>query len=158
MQCRCICICTCNTVPSAIELLSSNYLESSSYRWTISQLKSLGTLRWMWDPLTIAYNDNMMTMMMMVMVMMMTLFWWWKGLNWVKRSEILCCCSRQLHCLLNLDNLRPADGKINWKWISNAEMEIQTGVKYKYAWGSCPRILSSLSRKISILTSSCTEC
>ena len=67
----------------------------------------------------------------------------------------------QLHCLLNLDNLSPADGKINWKWISKAEIEIQgiqTGVKWKYAWGSCPQILSSLSRKISIGRSSCTEC
>ena len=33
---------------------------------------------------------------------------------------------RQLHCLLNLDNLSPgrADGKINWKWIWNAEIQI----------------------------------
>ena len=69
-----------------IESLSSKYLESSSYRSTISQLKSLRTLGWMWDPLTIVYNYN--TMMMMTMMRMRTQFWWWKGLNWVKRSEI----------------------------------------------------------------------
>ena len=127
----------------AIGLLSWNYLESRSYRSSISQLKSLVTLGWMCDPSTIGlndYNENKMRMM--------------------KEFELV-EIPRQLHCLLNLDNLSPADGKINWKWISKAEIEIQgiqTGVKWKYAWGSCPQILSSLSRKISIGRSSCTEC
>ena len=127
----------------AIVLLSWNYLESRSYRSTISQLKSLVTLGWMCDPSTIGLNDHNENKMRMM-----------------KEFELV-EIPRQLHCLLNLDNLSPADGKINWKWISKAEIEIQgiqTGVKWKYAWGSCPQILSSLSRKISIGRSSCTEC
>ena len=113
--CVCICICTWNTVPSTIESLSSKYLESSSYRSTISQLKSLRTLGWMWDPLTIVYNyddddDNYDTVLMM------------KGVELGEKKWN----PRQLHCLLNLDNLSPgrADGKINWKWIWNAEIQI----------------------------------
>ena len=102
-----------------IESLSSKYLESSSYRSTISQLKSLRTLGWMWDPLTIVYNyDTMMTMMMTMTMMMMMM----KGVELGEKKWN----PRQLHCLLNLDNLSPgrADGKINWKWIWNAEIQI----------------------------------
>ena len=61
---------------------------------------------------------------------------------------------RQLHCLLNLDNLIPA---LTEKSTESGFQMLKW--KYKYACGvGCPQILSSLSRKISILTSSCTEC